>query len=250
MDAPSPVSERKLEANRANALKSTGPRTEAGKARSARNATRHGLLAEAASLLAEPNQELESLLDNYRTDFRPASTHEEMLVRELAVSDWRLRQITRTETGLMSVSMQQAHKSTLQPDEPDPEAEAEPPSLAETSPEIRTALLGIAWINYNSTFALLMRYQNQARRDYFRALKQLELLRTGKAGYLPPEPPAQVAENQTKPNVAAPATAGAAAPRQTNPNAPTPDLPHIPTPEELRRLLGPLEDDLRFVRSK
>ena len=37
---------KQIEANRRNALKSTGPRTETGKQRSRRNATRHGLTAE------------------------------------------------------------------------------------------------------------------------------------------------------------------------------------------------------------
>jgi hypothetical protein len=40
------ASPRKVAANRANALVSTGPRTAAGKARSARNAVRHGLCSE------------------------------------------------------------------------------------------------------------------------------------------------------------------------------------------------------------
>lgn len=249
MHAPSPVSERKLEANRANALKSTGPRTEAGKARSSRNATRHGLLAEAATLLAEPNQELQSLLDNYRADFRPASTHEEMLVRELAVADWRLRQITRIEIGLMSATMRECHRGALEHSEPLP-PDADPPLVAEADEDVRTVLMGAAFANHASAFALLMRYQNQARRDYFRALKHLELLRTGKAGYLPAEAPESVVANQTKPNVTTAATAVAAGANQTNPNAPTPSVPHIPTPEELRQLLGPLEGDLRFVKSR
>lgn len=40
-----PVSGRKLQANRANAKRSTGPRTEAGKAVSRRNALKHGILS-------------------------------------------------------------------------------------------------------------------------------------------------------------------------------------------------------------
>jgi hypothetical protein len=42
-DTPASTSERRRAANRANAAKSTGPRTAAGKARVARNGCRHGL---------------------------------------------------------------------------------------------------------------------------------------------------------------------------------------------------------------
>jgi len=37
------ISEKQLEANRSNALLSTGPKTEAGKKRSSMNALRHGI---------------------------------------------------------------------------------------------------------------------------------------------------------------------------------------------------------------
>lgn len=45
-----PISERKLQANRANAKRSTGPRTEAGRAASRRNALKHGILSRAVGL--------------------------------------------------------------------------------------------------------------------------------------------------------------------------------------------------------
>jgi len=48
---------RQLEANRCNALKSTGPRTLNGRQASRRNALRHGLIAET---LIEPLEDLES----------------------------------------------------------------------------------------------------------------------------------------------------------------------------------------------
>ena len=45
MEIKHPISERKVQANRANAKRSTGPRTEAGKAASRRNALKHGIFS-------------------------------------------------------------------------------------------------------------------------------------------------------------------------------------------------------------
>ncbi|MGA2860135.1 MAG: hypothetical protein ABSE40_24990 [Candidatus Sulfotelmatobacter sp.] len=50
MDTKKPISERKLQANRANAKRSTGPRSEAGKAASRRNALKHGILSRSVDL--------------------------------------------------------------------------------------------------------------------------------------------------------------------------------------------------------
>lgn len=50
MDGKRPISERKLLANRANAQRSTGPRTESGKEASRRNALKHGILSRSLDL--------------------------------------------------------------------------------------------------------------------------------------------------------------------------------------------------------
>lgn len=49
-DVKRPISARKVQANRANAKRSTGPRTAAGKAVSRRNALRHGILSRSIDL--------------------------------------------------------------------------------------------------------------------------------------------------------------------------------------------------------
>ena len=52
---------RQIEANRRNALKSTGPKTEAGKQQSHRNAVRHGLMAETVVDVLEDSEDYKAL---------------------------------------------------------------------------------------------------------------------------------------------------------------------------------------------
>jgi len=63
MDAKRPISERKLQANRANAKRSTGPKTKAGKAASRRNALKHGIASCSVDLpIVTPGFDLRSKL--------------------------------------------------------------------------------------------------------------------------------------------------------------------------------------------
>jgi hypothetical protein len=105
-----------FEANRRNALKSTGPRTFDGKQASRRNALRHGLTAET---LIEPLEDPES----YRAfeaaivaEYLPQSPVEKELVHRLASLFWRLRRATSIETGLLRLQSEivQAFRSSRQ----------------------------------------------------------------------------------------------------------------------------------------
>jgi hypothetical protein len=95
-----PVSARKLAANRANAARSTGPRTAEGKARVSMNAVRHGLASQAALLPGEDADELEGLAEGYRDDLRPRGALEEDLVARIVSIAWRLRRVARAEEAM------------------------------------------------------------------------------------------------------------------------------------------------------
>ena len=96
------ATQRQLRANRANALKSTGPRTLEGKAASRRNAMRHGLTARHLVLDGEDPTLLEALRRELVIEFAPVSATQQALVELLAGLLWRLRRAQTYETALMS----------------------------------------------------------------------------------------------------------------------------------------------------
>ena len=88
------------EINRANAQHSTGPRTEAGKARAAQNSFRHGLFSKQLILPGENPYEFDALRSALRAEHQPYNTVEEILVDELAQAFWRIRRVRAFEANL------------------------------------------------------------------------------------------------------------------------------------------------------
>jgi hypothetical protein len=82
---------RKIEANRRNAKKSTGPKTSVGKAVSSWNSRRHGLLSRRLPEICGLGRErFARLLTNLKRDLEPVGTLEEVLVEKIAQEYWRL----------------------------------------------------------------------------------------------------------------------------------------------------------------
>jgi hypothetical protein len=92
-----------VEANRRNALKSTGPRTEAGKQASRRNAIRHGLTAETVIGTLEDAEDYKGFEAAITADYDAQSAVERELVLRLASVLWRLRRAMTMETGLFEI---------------------------------------------------------------------------------------------------------------------------------------------------
>jgi hypothetical protein len=101
-----------IEANRRNALKSTGPRTPEGKAIVSMNSLRHGLRARTIVLPSENPEDFHQLCDDLEAEWQPQSRTEQFYVEQMAVSQWKL---TRMEVGEVGVFQEDSPAKTQIP---------------------------------------------------------------------------------------------------------------------------------------
>ncbi len=112
------LTEAKLEANRRNALRSTGPRSEAGKRNASLNRLKHGAWAtagcyapEAMRALGEDPEEYQQLLARLRQAEGPSEDPLwQQQVEDLARLYWRRKRLERTLSVLASRQMQEAEE--------------------------------------------------------------------------------------------------------------------------------------------
>ena len=91
---------KQIEANRGNALKSTGPTTQEGKERSRCNAVRHGLTAETVIADLEDAADYQAFEAAVIADYDAQTAVERELVLRLASILWRLRRAIGIESGI------------------------------------------------------------------------------------------------------------------------------------------------------
>ena len=102
------ISEARLQANRANALKSTGPRSEEGKAVSRLNSTTHGLTATTVALASYDPDLVMQRLAAWNEIRRPVTSHERWLVEQMALATIRIDQSRLEEDCLRTQTSQRA----------------------------------------------------------------------------------------------------------------------------------------------
>jgi hypothetical protein len=90
-----------IEANRKNALRSTGPKTKEGKERVKYNAVKHGVLSDAIALFKDYEEEsvYQRILEALAEHLKPQGPVENMLVERMAVAHWRYRRLLKYEVS-------------------------------------------------------------------------------------------------------------------------------------------------------
>jgi hypothetical protein len=106
---------KQIEANRRNALKSTGPTTREGKERSRCNALRHGLTAETVISGLEDAEDYQDFEVAVTRDYEAETAVERELVLRLASVLWRLRRATGIETALFETVTENSYQYDTRP---------------------------------------------------------------------------------------------------------------------------------------
>src|ERR1700748_1850423 len=93
------LTDKRIEATRLNAQKSTGPRSDHGKKISSRNSTKHGILARTVLIDHEDHARFAELVNSLIADLQPQNETQRALVEKMAVAAWRVKRVWAVEAA-------------------------------------------------------------------------------------------------------------------------------------------------------
>jgi len=167
------ATQKQSEANRRNAQKSTGPRTDNGKARAAMNNLKSGIYAKSEIIPGEDLSQRQALEEAYMARFDPQTIEQLHLVHTLVRLDWEQTRLAKADAHLWAEAMRVTYK-------PEPET-----------------ILGEAFLRYDKTFAILGRRRDVLQRRYLIALRELENLQSASSDDFEPAPQAEETKPET-----------------------------------------------------
>jgi hypothetical protein len=186
-----PVSPKRLAANRANAAKSSGPRTPQGKARSSQNARKHIFTASTFAVVRlEDLQEIAHLRDDLIAVYQPVNSQELFALERVALAQHSILRGARLESGYFTTCLDASFDNGGEPTRLMTPAIAGDGDIEVTRAQNRNFLLGDGFhrlARESNSFTLLLRYQAQAERHYRRAIEEFDRLKALR-GELPNEP--------------------------------------------------------------
>ncbi len=96
------ATEKQIEANRLNAQKSTGPRTDSGKSKSRLNAVKHGLTGHLPVMTDDERQAHDTFITGIVDSLKPADAVERQLARSVADGYWRINRVSAMENNFFA----------------------------------------------------------------------------------------------------------------------------------------------------
>jgi len=150
---------KQIEANRKNALLSTGPVTDAAKAAVRFNALKSGIDAASQIIPGEDPELLKTLAEGFIASWKPAGQFELELVDQLIDDSWRLRRLRRAETEIWTSSIENHRSCRVH----NPDAEA-----------------GTAFDGWSNTLSRLQRLVTSIKRSQHQAIVDLERLQAAR----------------------------------------------------------------------
>ena len=176
-----PVSPQRLAANRANAAKSTGPRTPEGKARCSQNARKHVFTGSTFAVIRlEDIQEVGRLRDDLIALYQPVNSQELFALERVALAQHAILRGARLESGLFTTALDESYDNGGEPIRLLNPVILGDGDIAVTRAQNRNYLLGDGFHRLNrqaNSFSLLLRYQAQAERHYRRAIEEFDRLK-------------------------------------------------------------------------
>jgi hypothetical protein len=179
MPQKKPLSPKQLAANRANAARSTGPRSPEGKARSAQNARQHGFTAsQFAVVRLEELDAVAKLRADAIAVYQPVNSQELFAIERIALAQQALLRLARLEAGLFTCALNESIALDGYPIRTmDPDLCGDIPTTREQN---RNYALGEGFhrmVKTSDAWKLFLRYQAQAERQYRRAIEEFERLK-------------------------------------------------------------------------
>ena len=181
------ASKKQLQANRTNARKSTGPKSQGGKARSRLNSRKHGLTAETLIIVGECAGDFDQLRAELMDEHDPQSALEAELVERLAGILWRLRRVPFFEAAIIDARQAQVTDNMRQEEERRPqrwhgyeeEEESDEDEADEMSDEERSVYVGRSLIQdgaFGDGLGKLARHESTLMNAFTKTLQMLLLL--------------------------------------------------------------------------